>query len=185
MLSFCNVFCFWDCFTESVRWPAGSYGIPKPASGCPRSDGFVWREGWRSQSTHGRPSNSTKSTEFHLDGIVDDTKVKRSFCIKEDIADDGSRSAWPEGKYCTYRKRYNCPVGLTSGDVFWDDEDTWNTNRYAGTLPDGTYNTDTWIYFCCKTDGDKDNPILLPSESPFFFVGLQVSEMPDGQVGSS
>lgn len=76
--------------SESVRWPAGSYGIPKPASGCPRSDGFVWREGWTSQSTHGRPSNSTKSAEFHLDGVVDDTKIKRSFCIKEDIADDGS-----------------------------------------------------------------------------------------------
>ena len=92
-----NVLCLWDCFTESVRWPAGSYGIPKPASGCPRSDGFVWREGWRSQITHGRPSNSTKSTGFHLDGIVDNTKVKRSFCIKEDIADDGSRPAWPQG----------------------------------------------------------------------------------------
>lgn len=77
------------------------------------------------------------------------------------------------GKYCIYRKRYNCPVGLTSGDVFWDDEDTWNTNRYAGTLPDGTYNTDTWIYFCCKTDGDKDNPIFLPSESPFFLLAYK------------
>lgn len=94
--SFC-LQCLWDCFTESVRWPAGSYGIPKPASGCPWSDGFEWREGWRSQYTNGRPSNSTKSLEFHLDGIVDNTKVKKSFCIREDRADDGSRPAWPQG----------------------------------------------------------------------------------------
>ena len=70
-------------------------------------------------------------------------------------------------------KRYLCPAGLTSGDVFWDDEDTWNTNRYAGTLPDGTYNTNTWIYFCCRTDGDNDNPILLPSESPFYLLAYE------------
>ena len=77
------------------------------------------------------------------------------------------------GKYCIYRKKYHCPAGLISGDVFWDDEDTWNTNRYAGTLPDGTYNSNTWIYFCCKTDGDKDNPILLPSRSPFFLLACE------------
>ena len=59
---------------------------------------------------------------------------------------------------------------MTSGDVFWDDEDTWNSNSFGGTLPDGTYNTNTWMYFCCKTCGDKDKPILLPSKSPFFLL---------------
>ncbi|XP_078352616.1 uncharacterized protein LOC144637424 isoform X2 [Oculina patagonica] len=151
--------------SESIPWPGGTYGIPKPASGCPWSDGFVWREGWRSQSTHGRPSNSTRSPEFHLDGIVDNTKVKRSFCIKDQLADDG--------KYCIYKGRRQCPPGLTSGDVFWDDEDKWNSNNYEGTLPDGRYDHNTWIYFCCKTDGDKDDPVLLPAKSPFYLLAYE------------
>ena len=114
----CFSFALWDCFTESVRWPAGSYGLPKPASGCPRSDGFVWWEGWRSQSTHGRASNSTKSTKFHLDGIVDDTKVKRSFCIKEDIADDGSRSSWPQGQFCKIFRSFYFQVQFTVSQYY-------------------------------------------------------------------
>ena len=31
---------YWRYFAESLRWAAGSYGIPKAASGCPYADGF-------------------------------------------------------------------------------------------------------------------------------------------------
>ena len=83
--------------TESIRWPAGTYGIPKPASGCPLADGFQWHEGWRSQDTEDDYANSSKSAKFHLDGIVDYQKVNRAFCIKTFTADDKSRPDWPPG----------------------------------------------------------------------------------------
>ena len=38
-------------FKALVRWPAETYGIPKPASGCPLADGFQWEDGWRLQDT--------------------------------------------------------------------------------------------------------------------------------------
>ncbi len=84
---------------DLVRWPAGTYGIPKPVSGCPLADGFQWQEGWRSQDTDGAYSNNAKSAEFHLDGKVDSEKVNRSFCIKTSTAYDKIRPNWPPGKF--------------------------------------------------------------------------------------
>ena len=60
--------------------------------------------------------------------------------------------------------------------MYWDDDDTQpnkNGNTCSGTLPDGTYNENTRIEFCCKDDGDKNTPILLPSESPFFLLAYK------------
>ncbi|KAJ7370800.1 hypothetical protein OS493_029790 [Desmophyllum pertusum] len=152
---------------DSVRWPAGTYGIPKPASGCPYAEGFQWKEGWRSQDTDNTYSNNNKSAEFHLDGIVDSEKVNRSFCIKP--ADNNDRPNWPPGQYCIYKKgKY--PTGLKFGYVFWDDENNNNKNGKGGTFPGGMYKKNTKIYFCCKTDGDKNDPILLPTKSPFFLL---------------
>ena len=66
-----------------------------------------------------------------------------------------------------------CPAGFTSGYVYWDDDDYLNNNGDGGTLPNGEYDHNTKIYFCCKTDGDKDDPILLPSKSPFFLLAYK------------
>lgn len=63
-----------------------------------------------------------------------------------------------------------CPKGLMSGSVFWDDEDIGNANDKDGTLPDGEYKTNTLIRFCCATGGDENEPVLLPSKSPFFLL---------------
>ena len=85
-------------FTESIRWPAGTYGIPKPVSGCPLADGFQWQEGWRTQDTEDEYFDNAKSAKFHLDGRVG-AKVDRSFCIKTFTADDKlSRPDWPPGE---------------------------------------------------------------------------------------
>ena len=88
----CNAF-----FSDSIRWPAGSYGVPKPASGCPSTDGFKWQEGWRSQDTNHGASNNGKSPEFHLDGAVNKETVKRSFCIKTETTNDKDRPTWSTG----------------------------------------------------------------------------------------
>jgi len=74
------------------------------------------------------------------------------------------------GEYCIYRKGTQCPTGLSSGYVYWDDDDNWNLNDEFGTLPSGFYDRDTHIEFCCRTDGQKNAPILLPSKTVFFLL---------------
>ena len=87
-------------FSESsLSWPAGTYGIPKPQSGCPKTDYFHWLEGWRSQGSNSTNLNNSRSAEFHLDGKVDNTMVNRSFCIKDNIIYDSVRPAWPKGLF--------------------------------------------------------------------------------------
>ena len=87
------------------------------------------------------------------------------------------------GKYCIYKKYPGCPEGLTSGELFWDDQDGYQINDDGGVLPEGRYNHDTTINFCCRTDGDRDDPVLLPVKSPFFSSGVWVGKVPDGQMG--
>ena len=49
-------------------------------------------------------------------------------------------------------------------------------NKKGGTLPDGVYNKDTNISYCCRTDGDKLKPISLPVMSPFYLMAYNTSE---------
>ena len=76
------------------------------------------------------------------------------------------------GQYCIYKKG-NCPEHLSYGFVYWDDDDTLNMNNKIGTLPDGVYNTDTEIEFCCRTDGNKDKPVVLPTKEPFYLLAYK------------
>ena len=64
------------------------------------------------------------------------------------------------------------------GTVYWDDESSSNTNAKDGTLPDGLDNSkgDTEIRFCCRTDGDKKEPIILPAELSFFLLAYGSNE---------
>lgn len=79
------------------------------------------------------------------------------------------------GQYCIYKKG-DCPKGLEEGYVFWHDEDDKNINEKGGTLPDGVYDKNTLIKFCCRTDGDKLKPIPLPLISPFYLKAFNTSE---------
>jgi len=142
--------------------------------------GFRWLTGWRLQrgpyQDKGSESNNSRSLEFHIDGKVDKIAVNRSFCMKEVTRNDLNykRPTWPQGKYCIYKgsDRF-CPKGLTFGWVFWSDN--YNNDDYDGYVPDGTRSqlTFTQINFCCRTDGDKDEPILLPTQSPFFLLAYE------------
>ena len=80
------------------------------------------------------------------------------------------------GKYCIYKKGGSCPISLTSGYIRWDDEDNNNKNNQTGTLPDGVYDCNTKIEFCCRTDGDKNNPVSLPTLKPFFLLAYDSAE---------
>ena len=83
--------------TDPCKWPAGTYGIPKPKTGCPSSDGFQWMTGSRLQDTNNNESKNKKSVSFHLDAVVDKKKVERSFCLKTSTAKDQNRTTWPSG----------------------------------------------------------------------------------------
>ena len=79
------------------------------------------------------------------------------------------------GQYCIY-KRGTCPKGLTEGYIFFDDENLKNQNEMGGVLPDGEYTKDTKLFYCCRTDGDKAEPISLPISSPFYLLAYNNSE---------
>jgi len=40
----------------------------------------------------------------------------------------------------------------------------------TGSLPDGVYNRNTRIYFCCRADGPASLAILLPTAVPFYLL---------------
>ena len=58
----------------------------------------------------------------------------------------------------------------------WDDEDDNNNNGAGGKLPDGVYDRNTKIFFCCRTDGSKSDPISLPVSTPFYLLAYGSSE---------
>ena len=61
-------------------------------------------------------------------------------------------------------------TGLEEGYGNWNDEDFINTNEVHGVVPDGIYNDDTTIYFCCRNDGSYQTPIDLPTTDPFYLL---------------
>lgn len=40
-------------------------------------------------------------------------------------------------------------IGFDEGYIHWDDENS-NSNSWNGILPNGTYGSDTEIYYCCR-----------------------------------
>ena len=57
---------------------------------------------------------------------------------------------------------------MSSGSVFWNDEDNQNGNTVNGTVPSGQYDHDTRIDYCCMVSGNASQPIALPTRSPFY-----------------
>ena len=84
-------------FTESALWPAGSYGLPKAASGCPNADGFQWLIGRIYQDTENNNPNSYRSSQLHLDATVSKTDIERSFCMKTTNSTGKEPRLWPQG----------------------------------------------------------------------------------------
>ena len=61
-----------------------------------------------------------------------------------------------------------CFLGFLRGAIYWDDENNRRRNRKSGSLPDGTYDRNTLIKYCCRSDSSPDTPIELPSRKPFY-----------------
>ena len=85
------------------EWPSGSYGLPRPKSGCPCGRKNGWREGCRYQDMQ----DDKKSSEWsrvsngsHMLGVITingahNTDVNRTFCMKQNTGIQAR--FWPKG----------------------------------------------------------------------------------------
>ncbi|KAM7429490.1 hypothetical protein ABFA07_019668 [Porites harrisoni] len=152
-----------------ITWPEGTYGLPMPKSGCPKRSNFPWHSGYRYHDTEDRRSNNMWSSPFDLAGSYYKNNMYQNFCMKTKHTASVYNLPWPKGQYCILKKG-KCPEGFTEGYIRWDDEDSKNANRYGGQIPDGHYDRNTVIYYCCRADGHATNPIILPTDSPFVLL---------------
>ncbi|XP_033637903.1 uncharacterized protein LOC117298694 [Asterias rubens] len=153
---------------SAITWPIGTYSLPMTdsLSGCPNS-AFFWTTGRRFQDTQDLWANNQWSDPCHLPGPYARNNVQQNFCSKMDNLVTESDLDWDEGEYCIFKKGI-CPSGFAEGWIKWDDQDALNSNEASGVLPDGVYDHNTLIYFCCREDGDPTVPILLPTADPFY-----------------
>nr|AIR07876.1 apextrin-like protein 1 [Branchiostoma japonicum] len=154
---------FLQRFTK--QWPTGTYGLPRTNTGCPVAAGARWRTGVRKHDTEDDDASNQWTNGLHFDGEFGRNNMKQKFCMKTSSGDgDGN---WPRGSYCIFKKG-GCPRGFQSGEIYWDDEDDDNGNSRSGEVPDGNYDRNTLIKYCCRNDGSANNQISLPNRSPFY-----------------
>ncbi|XP_041462169.1 uncharacterized protein LOC121413421 [Lytechinus variegatus] len=157
------IFCYYQPASTSA-WPSGTYGLPKPLTGCPAG----WVEGRRRHDTEDTHPLNLWSDPLHLAGYQQSSSMEHEFCMKTSTS--GS-SRWPAGDYCIYKK-WACPSGFQEGYIYWDDEDSSNINTQRGTLPDGEYTNDTKYKFCCRDDGVVSQAINLPTTDNFYLFAV-------------
>jgi CUB/sushi domain-containing protein len=145
-----------------------------PTSGCPNSHSFSWKTGYRTQDTEDNGNNNHFSSPLHLKGRFNSLIITLNFCIKTVFLQTVHVPQWPSGHYCIFKKGH-CPTGFNSGTIKWDDEDSHNANGHGGFLPDGKYNRDTIMHFCCRSDRPAHIPITLPTSRPFFLLAATTS----------
>jgi len=165
-------------FEGVVAWPEGTYGLPMPQSGCPNAE-FTWQEGSRTQKTE---QGSYGSYKIHLAGIreIQSDIIMQNFCIKTSFPPYGDYS-WSEGQYCIFKKD-SCPPLFEEGSIYWDDAAPFfggTVQTFSGVLPEGTYDRNTKIFYCCRNDGPTNKPLHLPNSSPFYLfkMGLSCQEV--------
>lgn len=131
-------------FAGLTRWPRW----PMAASGCPADPSIRWKTGTLYQDCEDTKPDTHHSLQFHLKAYIRQGDVQRSFCMKTSTALDSQKIKWPSGKYCIYHWGRSCPLGMAIGRIQWDDENVQigpNKNYNRGTLPSGTYNSNTWV----------------------------------------
>ncbi|XP_034333817.2 uncharacterized protein [Magallana gigas] len=151
-----------------VTWPSGTYGLYMSTSGCP-TDPIGFETGYVTQDTEDRSNSNQWSGGIHMTGPLNNDAITTRFCVKQTTTSTEYSRAWPKGNYCI-AKKFNCPSGFSTGYLHWDDEDGNNENSHGGILPDGSYTTNTDIYYCCRQDGHTHSQILMPIDSPFYLL---------------
>ncbi|XP_078382883.1 uncharacterized protein LOC144665526 [Oculina patagonica] len=152
-----------------LTWPVGTYGLPMPKAGCPKGVTFSWHVGTRYQDTEDSRGKNSWSNPYDLAGSLGRSHMEQKFCMKTIVGDKENGISWPRGQYCILKKG-NCPEGFRAGYIRWDDENIRNRNGYSGQLPDGHYDKNTHIGYCCRADGHATNAIILPTDTPFVML---------------
>ncbi|CAB4020062.1 Hypothetical predicted protein [Paramuricea clavata] len=94
MMTWLLGFVFFACerliVVNSQVWPQGTYGLPKPVSGCPAN----WQDGWIKQDLENSNPRSEFSVDLnlHIEANLTGGDIRRSFCIK--TSTDTTKS-WP------------------------------------------------------------------------------------------
>ena len=146
-------------------WLSGTFALPAPAPECPK--GF--HSGSITQDTYNLFNDNSASygIDQRLEVSVLQGSITTHFCVKiEQITEE--QLNWPRGSYCIGQKGMKCPDGFHNGSIKWDDKDINNKNENVQVLPEGKYDSNTVINFCCRSDnGSPSNPIQLPTGEPF------------------
>ena len=143
---------------SKASWPDGQYCLPMPSSKqCPSG----WEAGYRGHDSNDEPPNAPCYNKRH--GYVPYVfkfckDLGWGFCCKTRSSNYPAKTFWPSGQYCIFQYGGSCPKGFDSGYIFWDDEDDSNANTISGSRPDGVYDTNTKIQFCCRNDGHSYSP---------------------------
>ncbi|XP_069122410.1 uncharacterized protein [Argopecten irradians] len=158
----------------STEWPFGSFSLLQPLAGCP--SGFEsGSRMWHTEQT----STNEMSPGSNLKGFATGANVEWHFCTRVVFLPSlsSSKNNWPRGNYCVMRFGGICPEGFDEGNIFWDEEDSDVTDRQMnGTMPDGTFDVNSRIHFCCRNDDDPRNPIMLPRTKPFILFRYTLDE---------
>ena len=114
--------------TIPFLWPRGTYGLPKPKSGCPKEEkgsGFVWHEGSRYHDTPTFCPLNEWSNPYDLAGFHGRENVRPYFCIKTRQGSSKFSLPWPKGKYCILKKG-KCPSGKNRiWTTYWACPGVW------------------------------------------------------------
>ncbi|KAK3775490.1 hypothetical protein RRG08_027245 [Elysia crispata] len=150
-------------------WPAGTYALPKPESGCPADMAFyegdtgyftLHTESSSNLSENGHSKNSHLSRPILTSYSINNFLTLR-FCVANGMYNSG---AWPSGRYCIHKKG-SCPGGLKIGYITFKTAALGNLDAAGGNKPENSPST---MYFCCMTSGCSTTPIFLPTAHPFY-----------------
>ena len=136
-----------------------------PKTGC--SPGFS--SGYVKQDTYNLLTSNSWSSSISKRLFCDVNKghITTYFCVKNVRNSIANEIKWPSGSYCIAMKNGFCPSGFSKGSIKWDDKDIFNKNKHNGELPDGEFDRNTLIYFCCRSDGSYKIPMQMPVGKPF------------------
>ncbi|XP_059169963.1 uncharacterized protein LOC131951637 [Physella acuta] len=153
------------------HWPNGNYALPKPTTGCPADMPIPWTTK-TSQFTLARGKRTENKLPYHFEQSGPNI-VKYSFCRHE----SGGHYSWPEGDYCIhpYTVSSRCPTDFEISDIVFGHLDSASdsimlkaaieTSLLKSASRGREYLT---IRFCCRNDGPAKNPVLLPTQAPFY-----------------
>ena len=145
---------------ELDKWPTGKFSIPMASARC--HGGFT--EGAAKQERKIVRQGNTHLISDHFGT----SSINMSYCTQElEPESDSDVRLWPSGSYCIARYGDDCPRHFDSGSLVWDDNDNYNGIVTHGLVPDGDYDSDVKIQYCCRSDGRPSDAIRLPTEKEF------------------